>query len=58
MPGDPRSVIVAVTRRFWRFVHNVIAHPLMEVLPERVGTWFHDETARRAWEDSEPTGSP
>lgn len=34
---------------FWRFVHNVIAHPLMEILPESAGDWLHDETARRAW---------
>lgn len=36
--------------RVWRFIHNAIAHPLMVVLPERWGTWIHDETARRAWE--------
>lgn len=38
-------------RRLWRFVHNVVAHPLMEVLPERWGEWLHDETARRAFID-------
>ena len=36
-------------RRFWRFVHNVIAHPLMEVLPARAGDWLHDTTARLAF---------
>ena len=40
-----------MTRRIWRFVHNAIAHPLMEVLPERLGTWIHDETARLAFSE-------
>lgn len=35
--------------RLWQFVHNAIVHPMMEILPERIGTWLHDETARRAW---------
>ena len=34
-------------RRIWRFVHNVVAHPLMEILPDRLGTWLHDETGKR-----------
>lgn len=34
---------------FWHIVHNAVAHPLLLVLPERLGTWLHDETARRAW---------
>ena len=38
-----------MSARFWQIVHNVIAHPLLEILPTRVGTWLHDETARRAW---------
>lgn len=33
--------------RFWRFVHNVVAHPLMEVLPKSIGDRLHDETAKR-----------
>lgn len=33
-------------RRLWRFIHNVIAHPLMELLPTRLGDWLHDETAK------------
>lgn len=33
--------------RFWRFVHNVIAHPLMEITPSAVGGTFHDYTARK-----------
>jgi hypothetical protein len=37
-------------RRFWRLVHNCIAHPLLELLPERWGTWLHDRTARLAFE--------
>jgi len=36
-------------QRAWRFIHNVVAHPLMEVLPERFGDWFHDWTAARAF---------
>jgi len=35
--------------RLWRFVHNVIAHPLMEVLPDKWGDWLHDSTAERAF---------
>lgn len=35
-----------VRARFWFAVHNLIAHPLMVVLPERWGTAFHDWTAR------------
>lgn len=34
---------------FWRFVHNVVAHPLMEVLPKNLGQWLHDETMPRAF---------
>jgi len=37
-------------RRIWQFIHNVVAHPLMEVLPDRLGTWVHDETAKRAFQ--------
>lgn len=35
--------------RLWQIAHHLIAHPLMVVLPDRWGTWFHDETAKRAW---------
>lgn len=35
--------------KFWHVVHNVIAHPLMVVLPEKWGTAFHDWTAGRAY---------
>lgn len=38
-----------VSGAFWRIAHNAVAHPLMLVLPERLGTRLHDETARRAW---------
>jgi len=27
------------------FVHNVIVHPLMQFLPEKVGTKMHDRNA-------------
>lgn len=40
-------------KRFWRIVHNVVSHPLLEILPERLGTWFHDVTANLAFEDEE-----
>lgn len=35
--------------RFWRFVHNVFAHPLMEVLPAHWGAILHDATALKAF---------
>lgn len=38
-------------RRLWRFVHNVVAHPLMEVLPDRWGDALHDWTATKAFID-------
>ena len=38
-----------MSQRIWRFVHNVVAHPLMEILPDRLGTWLHDETGSRAF---------
>ena len=37
------------TNRIWQFVHNVIAHPLMELLPESLGTRFHDWTGEKAF---------
>mgnify|MGYP001600114172 CR=1 FL=1 len=37
--------------RFWRLVHNLIAHPLMEILPEQWGDRLHDWTAARAFID-------
>jgi hypothetical protein len=37
-----------MTKRLWMFVHNVVAHPLMEVLPRRWGDAFHDWTAKKA----------
>ncbi len=36
-------------RRIWRFVHNVVVHPLMEVVPDRWGDWLHDLTGRKAF---------
>jgi hypothetical protein len=38
-----------VKRRVWRFIHNMLAHPLMELLPEKAGDWFHDWTANKAF---------
>jgi hypothetical protein len=32
--------------RFWKFVHNVIAHPMLEVWP-RAGEWIHGWTGKR-----------
>lgn len=43
-----------IRRRLWQFVHNTIAHPLLEFLPERAGTWIHDETARLAFSGDAP----
>lgn len=37
-------------RRFWRFIHNVVVHPMMEVLPERLGNYLHDTTAAKAFD--------
>lgn len=33
----------------WRIVHNVVAHPLLELLPTSWGSSFHDWTAHKAW---------
>ena len=41
--------------RFWRFIHNVVAHPLMEVLPVRLGNRLHEQTARLAFQQEAPT---
>lgn len=41
-------------KRLWKFAHNAIVHPLMEVLPERLGGWLHDRTAARAFSDPPP----
>lgn len=37
-------------RKFWIFIHNVVAHPLMSLSGE--AKWadrFHDWTAEKAW---------
>ena len=34
---------------FWRVVHNVVAHPLCELVPP-LGGWLHDWTADRMGE--------
>lgn len=33
----------------WRLIHHIVAHPLMLVLPERIGTAFHDWTGKKGW---------
>lgn len=38
-----------VTARVWRFIHNVVAHPLLEVLPAHWGAILHDATAMKAF---------
>ncbi|MBZ4373267.1 hypothetical protein [Corallococcus sp. AS-1-6] len=48
----------ALRARLWRFVHNVIAHPLMEALPEAWGDALHDWTARRAFIELGSGSSP
>lgn len=35
-------------RRLAQIVHNVIAHPLLELWP-RVGNWLHEKTEQVAW---------
>jgi hypothetical protein len=40
----------SLTRRFWQFVHNVIAHPLLEFLPRGAGSAFHDWTGGKAFQ--------
>jgi len=40
----------ACYRRFWRIVHNVLIHPLMEVLPDRLRDYLHDTTAAKAFD--------
>jgi len=47
---EKSSLLVAsMKRRFWRFVHNVVAHPLMEIIPEKMGDDLHDWTAKLAF---------
>jgi hypothetical protein len=41
-------------KRVWRVIHNVIAHPLMEVLPASWGDRFHDWTASKAFPQFAP----
>lgn len=38
-------------KRVFRFIHNAIIHPLMEVLPESVGDTLHDLTADIAFKN-------
>lgn len=47
MPEFDKLMWKILRARLWRLVHNVVAHPLMEVLPERYGTILHDWTAQQ-----------
>jgi hypothetical protein len=38
----------------WYLVHNAVVHPLMVVLPRRLGEWMHEITARLAFGGSTP----
>lgn len=40
--------------RLWKFVHNAIVHPLMEVLPEDLGDWLHNQTGEAAFGSTPP----
>lgn len=46
LPPHPKSTEKSVL--FWRRVHNLVAHPLMEVLPDDWGDWLHEVTAKLA----------
>lgn len=39
-----------VKSRFWDVMHNCIAHPLLVLLPEKLGDRLHDWTAEKAYE--------
>jgi hypothetical protein len=36
-------------KKFWDAVHNAVAHPLLVILPEKLGNQFHDWTAKKAY---------
>lgn len=60
MRGTPSfgTVLLGVVKqRFWFVVHNVVAHPLMAVLPSQYGTAFHDWTAQHM-DGDEPATPP
>lgn len=40
------SFLPPVRPRAWRFLHNVVAHPLCELMPP-LGEFLHEYTARR-----------
>ncbi|MBZ4402496.1 hypothetical protein [Myxococcus sp. AS-1-15] len=44
--------------RLWRAAHNAVAHPLLEVLPARLGDALHDWTAARAFPNEDTSASP
>ena len=37
--------------KIWELIHHLVAHPLMVILPKKLGTKFHDYTALRAFPD-------
>ena len=41
--------MIAAKQRFFRVFHNVVAHPLIEILPEKWGVLLHDWSAAKAW---------
>lgn len=41
--------------RLWRFLHNVVVHPLMEVLPATWGDYLHEKTALKAFSPDKPS---
>lgn len=48
MPGQKQKVTVPwVKYRFWWFVHNAVAHPMIAIAPRRTFFQFHDYTSRK-----------
>lgn len=47
-------MIDKAVRVLFSVVHNVVAHPLMGLMPCRWTDSFHDWTARRAWPKEAP----
>jgi hypothetical protein len=44
---------MTIREKFWSVVHNCLAHPLMEILPEKVGARIHDWSASKAYPEVE-----
>lgn len=51
--GQPMAPPRTGSGVFWRRVHNLVAHPLMEVLPPAWGDWLHDVTGYLAFIDQD-----